>query len=198
MIPTPRPIEDGIVAQALVRFTGTRRGTVTYRGPSGREYHFSADPSNQVQYVLEEDLAHFVSLREFEVVADSRIDPALDARLRFKEEVVAELRQELLAASATQEKPLRARTKSPGRRPGRGFGDLLCCWLDCARLADRFGSVASAYDAVNKAVRANPARYPPSPDRVRYPNVRSDAKRRRDDGSLCVWHQHPEPWPPTD
>jgi hypothetical protein len=71
----PRPIDNGQVDQTVVEYTGPRLGAVTYRGPSGREYRFSAFPSDSKQYVLSEDLERFRGRPDFRVLEETRIDP---------------------------------------------------------------------------------------------------------------------------
>lgn len=86
----PRPIEDGTVAQSIVRYCGLRLGNVSYRGLSSRrEYRFGASPGNDMHYVLDEDLSRFRLLQDFEVLEEGRIDPAADAHRREEERIAA-------------------------------------------------------------------------------------------------------------
>ena len=115
----PRPIDGGRVAQAIVEYTGVRLGAMTYRGPSGREYRFSATPSEHKQYVLSVDLEHFGCQADFRVLEEGRIDPEAE-RLRSLEEgatgrAIAEVERRLEEAKARQ--PQRAPRKSGGRPP---------------------------------------------------------------------------------
>ena len=82
-----------------------------------------------------------------------------------------------------------------GRPRGHGFGALLDCWLYCHELEDLVGSATDAYNLVAAYFAHHPMTSPAVPLRERFPNVRSDAARRRIAVERCesVWHGKPLP-----
>jgi len=193
----PRPIDDGRVDQTVVEYTGGRRGAMTYRGPSGRQYRFDALPSGRRKYVLREDLEYFAPRPEFRILAETRIDPeaeklkAMEAAVgdRMVKEVVR-----LLAPKGTAKRK-DAQRRRGGRPPGRGFGAMLDCWMTCGRVGEYYGSSKKAYDAIDRYLGDHALPDQDIPPRERFPSVRSDAKRERERAGRCVWHKHPEPVP---
>ncbi len=98
----PRLLDDGRIAQAIVAYTGNRMGAFTVRGPSGREYRFSALPSGNEQYVLSEDMERFRLLVDFQVLEETFIDPEAD-RIRKLESDLAALRADAESRDARLE-----------------------------------------------------------------------------------------------
>jgi len=111
--PLPRPIDNGQVDQTVVEYTGPRVGAVTYRGPSGREYRFSALPSDKRRYVLGQDLEYFRRFVDFRVLEETRIDPERQRRKKFESRVITKV-AELL----NEYGPPRKR-RGHGKRGGR-------------------------------------------------------------------------------
>lgn len=76
----PRPIAGGSVAQSLVEYIGRKTSAILVRGPvSGSEHRFD-NKWHRYQWVQDEDLGRFHSLRDFRVHTDHYIDP-LEQRL---------------------------------------------------------------------------------------------------------------------
>jgi hypothetical protein len=132
-----RPIDDGQVDQTVVEYTGPRLGAETYRGPSGREYRFSALPSDRRRYVLAQDLEYFRRLVDFRVLNETRIDTEAE-KLRALVTYVLEQRGALVSTGAPvisdrDEAPERSRLprRRGGRPAGRDFGAMLDCWMTC-------------------------------------------------------------------
>ncbi len=135
----PRPIDDGRVAQAIVEYTGNRTGAFTVRGPSGREYRFSALPSGNKQYVLSEDLERFRLLVDFLVLEETFIDPEVD-RIRNLERDLAVLRVDAESREARledtvggvlrdhEERQRQRSTRNPGGRPRIPLPELQRLW----------------------------------------------------------------------
>lgn len=115
--PLPRPIDNGQVDQTVVEYIGGRLGAVTYRGPSGREYRFSALPSGRKHYVLSEDLEYFRRLVDFRVLDERRIDLEAEKLNAMKADIGDRLVKEvtrLLRPGGTEK-----RKRAPQRRGGR-------------------------------------------------------------------------------
>src|SRR3990170_1066163 len=74
----PPQIDGGTKAQAIVEYTGSQMGAVTYRGSSGRQYCFSASPSDKRKYVVREDLERFRHRPDFRVHEETFIDPEVE------------------------------------------------------------------------------------------------------------------------
>lgn len=198
----PRPIDNGQVDQTVVEYTGGRLGAVTYRGPSGREYRFSALPSGRKHYVLSEDLEYFRCLVDFRVLDERRIDPEAD-KLRVLVTDMLEQRGALEPTGAVMTSdrdeepgPPRPSQRRGGRPAGRGFGAVLDCWMTCGRLGEYYGTAREAYDAIDDYLQQQTNADQYVPPRERFPSVRSDAKRKREKAGRCLWHNHPEPVPP--
>jgi hypothetical protein len=104
------PIDDGAVAQAIVRYTGGRQGRVSYRGPAtGNRYRFdSIDPC---RWVHDADLDHFRRLQDFAVLEETRLRPS-DAEIRRL--IDKRVRVELAMLTPLVSKPHKALSK-PGR-----------------------------------------------------------------------------------
>jgi hypothetical protein len=135
----PRPIDDGRVAQAVVEYTGRRTGGVTYRGPSGRQYRFSALPLGSKHYVLSEDLERFRHLVDFQVLEETLIDPEADRIRRLESDLAAlradaESREARLAETVGgvlrdhEERQRRRPTRKPGGRPRVPLPELQRLW----------------------------------------------------------------------
>lgn len=62
---TPPPPED-MKDYMMVEYTGSLQGAMTYRGPSGQQYRFSALPAERQKLVLRSDAAFFAGLVDFE------------------------------------------------------------------------------------------------------------------------------------
>lgn len=135
----PRLIDDGRIAQAIVEYTGNRTGAFTVRGPSGREYRFSALPSGNKQYVLSEDLERFRLLVDFQVLEETFIDPEAD-RIRKLESDLAILRADAESREARleeavggvlrehEERQRRRSSRKPGGRPRIPLSELRQLW----------------------------------------------------------------------
>lgn len=190
----PPPIDDGRVAQGLVRYVGRREGAMTFRGPSGRAYRFGRNPWHQLQRILAQDLEHFGRKVQFEVLPQGRTDPEQERRRREREAIREELLREITDLLPSP-KPRSTTRRRPGRPKGRGFGALLDCLMTCGRLAEYFGGVEGAYDAIDRCVRAHPDRYPAAVPKSRYAHARSNAKASRRRTGQCLWYKHPEPYP---
>ena len=194
---TPRPMDGGQVAQSVVEYVGPKMGAMTYRPPSGRSYSFSALASGNVQYVHAQDLGYFRLRPDFRIRDDGRIDPEAERFEKMRRDIVDRVLMEV-ATFIPREQIREQRRTSPrrgGRPAGRGFGALLECWMTCKRLAEYYGAVATAYDAVNRYFRTRPKPGREPPPRERYASVRSDAKRKREKAGTCLWHRHSEPLP---
>jgi hypothetical protein len=195
---TSKPIDGGQVAQAVVEYTGSRLGAVTFRGPSGREYRFSASPSESRRYVLSEDIEHFRQLRDFRVLAEGRIDPEdekLTALARsISDRVRGEVIEHLEHVRASEPRP---RSRRRGGRPaGKGFGAWLDCLMTCGGLKAYYGSPEAAYGAIYRYLgeHSPPCGY--IPPRERFASARSYAKCKREGAGIpCFWYRHPEPVP---
>ena len=193
----PRPIDDGRVDQTVVEYTGGRRGAMTYRGPSGRQYRFDALPSGRRKYVLREDLEYFAPRPEFRILAETRNDPEAEKLKAMEAAVGDHMVKEvtrLLAPKGTAKRK-DAQRRRGGRPPGRGFGAMLDCWMTCGRVGEYYGTAREAYDAIYDYLTQHTQAGQHIPPRERFPSVRSDAKRERERAGRCVWHKHPEPVP---
>jgi len=198
--PLSRPIDNGQVDQTVVEYAGNRLGAATYRGLSGRQYRFSAFPSDSKQYVLAEDLERFRSLVDFRVLDETRIDPE-EEKLRA---LVAEVLDQRGAMTATTEAvpadrdvvPPRPAQRRGGRPPGRGLGAWLDCVMTCGRLGERYGSSKEAYDAIQDYLEEHTSADQYVPPRARLASMRSYARRKGERAGRCVWYRHPEPVPP--
>ncbi len=151
----PRPIDGGQVAQSVVEYIGPRMGGLTYRPPSGWSYSFSGLPSGRVQYVRAQDLDFFRLRPDFRVLDEGRIDPEAERLKRMEGDIFDRLAARIGERSDeyTTTDPSRSPRRRGGRPSGRGFGVMLDCWMTCTRLADYYGSVADAYDAVERYFR---------------------------------------------
>ncbi|GAG45926.1 unnamed protein product, partial [marine sediment metagenome] len=200
----PRPIDGGRVAQAMVEYTGNRMGVVTYRGRSGREYHFDASPWDKRKYVLKEDLELFQNRPDFRVLEEGWIDPEAEERQR-RETEFAELRAQLeeqrsrgviairevaRLLEAHGKRGRRLPTGKPSGHPaGRGFGAKLDCWMTCGRLEEYFATSEAAYEAIHRYLKGHAAPGEHIPPRERFASLRSHAKRKREKAGLeCLWH----------
>ena len=194
---TPRPIDGGRVAQSVVEYIGPKMGAVTYRPPSGWSYSFSALASGRVQYVQAQDIDFFRLRPDFRVLDEGRIDPEAERLKRMEGDIFDRLAARIGERSDEDKTtdPSGSPRKRAGRPSGRGFGAMLYCWMTCKRLVDFCGSVADAYDAVDHYFQnhTTPGREPPP--RERYPSVRSDAKLKRENAGICLWHRHSEGLP---
>jgi hypothetical protein len=199
--PAPRPIDNGQVAQTVVEYTGSRLGTVAYRGLSGRSYPFDASRWNKRQYVLDKDLERFGGRLDFRVLDEMRIDPE-EEKLRA---LVAEVLDQRGAMTATTEavpadrdvvpEPPRPAQRRGGRPPGRGLGAWLDCVMTCGRLGERYGSSKEAYDAIQDYLEQHTSADQYVPPRARLASMRSYARRKGERAGHCIWHRHPEPVP---
>ena len=115
----PRPIDGGSSAQTVVHYVGLRRGAMGYRGRgSGRRYAFDRDEC--CGYVLDEDLEFFRLRPDFIVYDgdDSHIDPALERARAEREQLRAQVAQDLMIKLS----PYLPRQDAP-RKPSRsGLG----------------------------------------------------------------------------
>ena len=127
--PAPRPIDNGQVAQTVVEYTGSRLGTVAYRGLSGRSYPFDASRWNKRQYVLDKDLERFRGRLDFRVLDETRIDPEAE-KLRAIEAAVGDrlVREvtRLLRPDGIDERKRTPRQR--GGRPPVPLGELQRLW----------------------------------------------------------------------
>lgn len=194
---TLRPIDGGQVAQSAVEYIGPRMGGLTYRPPSGWSYSFSGLPSGRVQYVHAQDLDFFRLRPDFRVLDEGRIDPKAERFKRMEGDIFDRLAARIGERSDedTTTDPSRSPRRRGGRPSGRGFGAMLDCWMSCKRLAHYYGSVADAYDAVERYFQNHPTPGREPPPRERYASVRSDVKRKRENAGTCPWNRHSEPLP---
>jgi hypothetical protein len=50
---------------AIIEYVGRKRGSQSFRGPSGTQYRFAADSPDQVKYVLAIDVEYFLAKVDF-------------------------------------------------------------------------------------------------------------------------------------
>jgi len=178
----PTPIDGGRVAQAIVEYTGTRRGAVTYRPPSGREYRFDASPRNSRRYVLDEDIDYFGRSPHFRVLEDGRIDPEAERWQRLEAEL-ADVRTQLEEQHEDEKERRSSQRRRPGGRPEVPIPEVERLWhlrhhcdpsWSIKELAARF--IESDYFDPEGAVSARLYRF-----KKRYPHL-----TRPDRCSLCL------------
>ena len=178
----PTPIDGGRVAQALVKYVGRRRGAVTYRGPSGRDYRFDASPTDQTKYVLDQDLDYFRRQPGFQVLDGSRSDPKAERWQRL-EAKLADVRTQLEEQHEDEKERRSSQRRRPGGRPAVPIAELERLWhlrhhcnpsWSIRQLASRF--IESDYFDPEGTVSARLYRF-----KKRYPEL-----TRADRCSLCL------------
>jgi hypothetical protein len=187
--PAPRPIDGGRVPQAIVEYTGSRRGSVTYRPASGREYAFDASPRNNRRYVLAEDIEYFRRLPHFRVLEDGRINPEAERWQRLEAEL-ADVRTQLEEQHEHEKERRSSQRRRPGGRPEVPIAQVETLWhlrhhcdpsWSIKELASRF--IESDYFDPEGTVSARLYRF-----KKRYPQL-----TRPDRCSLCLEGCYPSP-----
>jgi len=155
------PINDGDVAQALVRFRRDNRGTRSLSGEmSGRTYRYDAD--YPCFWVLGEDLPKFRLLVDFEVLEETYIDIEKRREDEFERRILERVRASFAppSAEAAVLPPIRERSGGRPRVP-ESENQLLVHLRDHVTKRWSFEAIASQIDTrgATRPAEALRARY---------------------------------------